>query len=230
MLLAAPGSPRLHLPAVAGSLALHLVLAIGLGGWALHVMAPVSPPLVSFAVLPALPSAPAPELAPLELEQPLLAREAPPSATHEATTEAPAPRAITRQPSATPRPPRPKQAAAPAAVPPVAAPAAATAATATKAATVTPPLFDVGYLRNPPPDYPATARRRRLTGEVILSVQVTAAGLPQAVAVATSSGHAMLDAAALEAVRQWRFVPAQSGGTPTAAAVLVPISFKLRQD
>lgn len=227
MLLTAPGSPRLHLPAVAVSLALHLLLAIVLGSWALSVMAPVSPPLVSFAVLlPALPSAPAPELAPLALAQPLLAREAPASVMPEEATEAP--RAVSRSQSATPRPPRPKKPVTADAAPPVAAPAAATAAT--KSATVTPPLFDVGYLRNPPPDYPAAARRRRLTGEVILSVQVTAAGLPQAVAVATSSGYTILDAAALEAVRQWRFVPAQSGGAPTAATVLVPISFKLRQD
>ena len=36
-----------------------------------------------------------------------------------------------------------------------------------------------------------------------------------------------LDAAALAAVRQWRFVPAQRGGEPVAGVVTVPLVFRL---
>jgi protein TonB len=35
-----------------------------------------------------------------------------------------------------------------------------------------------------------------------------------------------LNGAALEAVRQWRFKPAATGGKPVAAWVSVPISFR----
>jgi protein TonB len=43
-----------------------------------------------------------------------------------------------------------------------------------------------------------------------------------------SSGSQRLDTAALETVRQWKFVPARRGDTPVEAWVLVPITFSLR--
>jgi protein TonB len=42
-----------------------------------------------------------------------------------------------------------------------------------------------------------------------------------------SSGHAILDEAALRAVRGWRFVPALRDGRPVAAGVDIPIVFRL---
>ena len=45
--------------------------------------------------------------------------------------------------------------------------------------------------------------------------------------VEKSSGSAHLDAAALEAVRGWRFVPARLGADAIEAWVLVPIVFRL---
>lgn len=89
------------------------------------------------------------------------------------------------------------------------------------------PRFDAAYLHNPKPAYPLLARRRGEEGRVLLKVEVSAAGLPEQVRIAQSSGHASLDEAALNTVRNWRFVPAQQGGTPVAASVLVPILFKL---
>ena len=84
-----------------------------------------------------------------------------------------------------------------------------------------------GYLTNPKPDYPPEARRRKQQGLVVLNVFITGEGRPQRVEVAQSSGHALLDAAALEAVRQWRFSPARIGNLPIASQVEVPIRFKL---
>ena len=78
-----------------------------------------------------------------------------------------------------------------------------------------------------PPIYPALARSRGQQGRVLLRVMVSAAGEPSSVAVAASSGHPLLDRAALEAVRHWRFVPAEQGGHPVAAVADVPIVFRL---
>lgn len=228
--VAAPVGLHLRLPALAGSLVLHLALAAALGSWAFTTLTPVVPPQISFDFLPAAP-APAPDIPSLALEAPLLAR----APVEPETTVAPA--ATEALKVARPQPngkrvQRPKKGAVPDDVLRAAAASPPAAATATApelvSAIVAPPVFDADYLRNPPPDYPATARRRRLAGEVILSVLVTAAGLPQNVEVVTSSGHAILDVAARQAVMQWRFVPAQSAGAPVAASVLVPINFQLR--
>lgn len=89
------------------------------------------------------------------------------------------------------------------------------------------PRFDPAYLNNPKPPYPLQARRRGIEGKVVLKVQVTTAGHAHTVEMQHSSGNASLDEAALDTVRNWRFVPAMRGETPVAAAVLIPISFKL---
>jgi len=92
---------------------------------------------------------------------------------------------------------------------------------------VQPPSFDAAYLKNPPPVYPATSKRRGEQGQVILRVYVTAEGLAERVDIRTSSGHERLDRAAHDAVHLWRFVPARQGDRAVAAWVLVPIVFSL---
>lgn len=62
---------------------------------------------------------------------------------------------------------------------------------------------------------------------MVLRVLVNAAGGAETVSIHTSSGFGRLDAAALEAVKQWKFVPARQGDRPVPAWVLVPISFTL---
>ena len=99
-----------------------------------------------------------------------------------------------------------------AAPPPQAEPAPAAAAPPS----VVPPSFNAAYLRNPPPAYPALSRRRGEKGTVVLRVHVSRQGAAEEVQARTSSGSAALDEAALEAVRQWRFVPARQGGEPVA--------------
>jgi protein TonB len=56
---------------------------------------------------------------------------------------------------------------------------------------------------------------------------VTREGSAASVSVEKSSGSASLDDAALEAVRNWRFVPARRGAQAVEAWHLVPIVFKL---
>jgi protein TonB len=93
---------------------------------------------------------------------------------------------------------------------------------------VSAPRFDVALLDNPKPAYPAMARRLGVQGTVRLRVLVSAAGLAEKVELKESSGSDMLDRAAQEAIRRWRFVPAKRGEAAFADWVVVPIKFTLR--
>lgn len=96
-------------------------------------------------------------------------------------------------------------------------------------AAVTPPNFTAAYLNNPGPPYPMAARRKREQGVVRLRVLVSDDGDAEQVLLDRSSGHAALDAAALDTVRKrWRFAPAKQGDRTVAAWVLVPIAFELK--
>lgn len=126
--------------------------------------------------------------------------------------------------------PAPTEAPATAASAPIALPAAPSTAAvaAARTSTATPPSFNADYLRNPAPRYPPLARRMGEQGKVVLGVLVSAGGDPAKVEVRTSSGSEVLDEAALDAVKHWRFVPARKGGQPVEAWVLVPITFTLQ--
>ena len=89
------------------------------------------------------------------------------------------------------------------------------------------PKANAAYLHNPKPLYPAMAKRQQWEGKVILKVKVLASGAASEVSIQTTSGHEILDEAALEAVRQWHFVPAKRGGQPVDSWVGVPINFNL---
>ena len=125
---------------------------------------------------------------------------------------------IPTQPAAPPPPPQPQ-------TPPVAAAPAPGPVTAPPP--VVPPSFSAAYLENPPPRYPAMARRLGEQGRVMLRVLVSAAGLADKVELRTSSGSERLDEAAIETVKRWRFVPARQGERSVAAWVLIPINFTL---
>ncbi|MGO4781674.1 energy transducer TonB [Lysobacter sp. 2RAB21] len=58
---------------------------------------------------------------------------------------------------------------------------------------------------------------------------MTEQGDTGAVDVAETSGSRMLDRAAVNAVRSWRFRPAMRGGWPAADVVMVPITFNPTQ-
>jgi protein TonB len=91
-----------------------------------------------------------------------------------------------------------------------------------------PPRFGVAYLRNPSPEYPPISRRLKEQGKVMLRVMVTTAGEPGSIEVDKSSGFERLDQAAIEAVKQWRFVPAKRGEQAVNAWVVVPLSFSVK--
>ena len=88
------------------------------------------------------------------------------------------------------------------------------------------PGVDPTPLSAPAPRYPVDALRNGESGTVLLHVEVGADGVPTDVQVAKSSHSRSLDRAASEAVRQWRFHPAQRNGQPVAGSVQVPVAFK----
>lgn len=59
----------------------------------------------------------------------------------------------------------------------------------------------------------------------VVRFQVNAAGAPETVAVALSSGHADDDAAALIAARQWTFVPGAKDCRPVGSPVTYAVGF-----
>ncbi|WP_054034413.1 energy transducer TonB [Desulfatitalea tepidiphila] len=84
------------------------------------------------------------------------------------------------------------------------------------------------YHLNPPPVYPAVARRRNYQGTVRLDVLVDRQGRAAQVRLAESCGYAMLDRSAVKSVGLWRFEPARRFGRPIEMWVRVPVRFELR--
>ena len=82
------------------------------------------------------------------------------------------------------------------------------------------------YRVNPPPRYPAMARKRGYTGTVVLEVLVSRNGNVADLRVLSSSGHSILDTAALSSVKNWLFEPAVKGEEKVDMWVKVPIRFE----
>ena len=74
------------------------------------------------------------------------------------------------------------------------------------------PRVDASWAGNTPPPYPSAARRMGESGEVRIDVQVGADGVVLDVRLRTSSGSQLLDRAAIDTVRRWRFRPATVDG------------------
>jgi TonB family protein len=80
---------------------------------------------------------------------------------------------------------------------------------------------------NVPPAYPQAAMDAKVQGAVVLQVTLDPGGVPTDVEVVESIPA--LDAAAIEAVRQWRYEPTLMNGEPVPVAMLVTLTFSLEQ-
>ena len=87
--------------------------------------------------------------------------------------------------------------------------------------------MSVDFSGNPPPIYPAEAIRQRLEGTVLIRIHVDKTGDVNEVDVIRSSGHSILDEAAVKAVRGWKGEPATTGQTAVASIEVLPIRFRL---
>ena len=141
------------------------------------------------------PDEPEPNEAPATLPPPdtVLVEPTPPRRLADCASSARAP--IRRPPPA--RPAEPSEPPTAVAAPP--APASAAPAAARPEVPVPIPG------QNPAPDYPDSARRRRIEGTVLVRIDVDANGSAGDCAVAVGSGCLALDHAALAAARRWRF-------------------------
>jgi protein TonB len=86
----------------------------------------------------------------------------------------------------------------------------------------------VRYGNNPRPEYPRPAREAGWEGTTVLQVLVLPDGTVGSVMLHKTSGYAVLDEAALTAVKTWRFVPAMDGSFPLRSVVRLPIRFDLK--
>ncbi len=205
-----------HRIGIAVAVVLHVVAIAALLSYApvRHAMFEAAPMIVTYIVEPKPePPAEPPKPLPVRVRKPLPQPVAP-APLLAVTTDTPA--AVTTPVPDVVAPLAPSQEAAPAPPAQVAVPAP-----------IAPPHFNAAYLDNPPPAYPAMARRLREQGRVLLRVHVTAAGRPDTVEIRTTSGYPRLDNAALDTVRRWRFVAARQANDAVAAWVLVPIDFTL---
>lgn len=85
------------------------------------------------------------------------------------------------------------------------------------------------YLRQPATQYPPLAKKQRQQGLVVLRVMIGTDGRPMDIQIEHSSGFALLDRAARDAVREALFKPYVENGVAHNIQVLVPIEFSMSQ-
>ena len=89
------------------------------------------------------------------------------------------------------------------------------------------PSTEVAAIDTPPPEYPLALACDGIGGTVELELTVGPDGSVTGASTRESSGQAALDAAALEAVRAWRFRPATRNGQPVEVQIAVPMTFNV---
>ncbi len=86
---------------------------------------------------------------------------------------------------------------------------------------------EVSVLSKPVPGYPRAARQRRMQGTVDVIVSVNAQGAANSVRVSRSSGHDILDKAAIKAAQGIRLKPYLINGVATPINVNIQYVFKM---
>ncbi len=81
-------------------------------------------------------------------------------------------------------------------------------------------------ISKPTPAYPAIAKAARASGAVTVQIVVDEGG--RVVSANAVSGHPLLQQAAVQAVRQWRFSPTLLSGQPVKVSGVVTVNFALQ--
>jgi periplasmic protein TonB len=74
--------------------------------------------------------------------------------------------------------------------------------------------------------YPANARTQRIQGDVLIDALVDASG--KVTEVKLISGHPLLQQAAMDSLRLWRYAPARLNGDPIPVHIKVSVAFRLQ--
>jgi len=78
----------------------------------------------------------------------------------------------------------------------------------------------------PDPDYSEEARKAKLSGTVVLSLVISAEGVPKDIKVVGPLGDG-LDEKAVETIKTWKFQPAMKDGEPVALPAVIEVQFHL---
>ncbi|USG59538.1 energy transducer TonB [Sneathiella marina] len=89
-------------------------------------------------------------------------------------------------------------------------------------------LNEARYRHQTSPTYPRRALDMGQQGTVTLHAKVLTNGEPGELKVAQSSGHRLLDRAALSAVKKWKFEPTRVDGSAIVSWVRVPVNFVIQ--
>ena len=208
----------LRAASLAGVVALHLA-AMGLAlAWVEQTQSPPEPTVLAVSLMPAAPEKPPEPLPPAPPPPEPVLKPRPKPVIASTRTEPVADAIVTPPPVDEPDP-------TPA--PPIAA--YSEAAEPAPPGEPEPPRFDMAYLSNPQPSFPAMSKKLHEEGTVMLRVHVSAAGEALSVEVAQSSGYSRLDDAARRAVQRWKFVPSRRGDTAVDGIAMVPMVFSLKK-
>jgi protein TonB len=86
--------------------------------------------------------------------------------------------------------------------------------------------IDLPRAREVAPDYPTQAFINGIEGWVDVDFTITPEGVPDNLRVRDSSPRRTFDRAALDSVRQWRFVPILDNGAPVARRATLRVRFQ----
>ncbi|HUN55922.1 MAG TPA: energy transducer TonB [Smithella sp.] len=86
------------------------------------------------------------------------------------------------------------------------------------------------YKENARPVYPEIARVRGYEGIVLVFAEILPDGRVGEIKIRKSSGYAILDQSAIQAVKPWKFEPAKKSGNPFTVWVELPIKFILHNN
>jgi len=89
------------------------------------------------------------------------------------------------------------------------------------------PDYKAAYLNNQL-TYPLAAMRMGWQGRVVLNVEVLANGSCGQLYVLQGSGHELLDKAAIQTVKGWRFTPARVGGKAVTKWFKIGVTYSLK--
>jgi TonB family protein len=87
-------------------------------------------------------------------------------------------------------------------------------------------VAQANLISSAPPVYPQQARDARVQGVVLLQVTIGREGMVQDIRVI--SGHPLLNDAAIDAVRQWRYRPQMLSGQPIEVVTTITVNFTMR--
>ena len=81
-------------------------------------------------------------------------------------------------------------------------------------------------VKTPPPEYPSKLKQGGVSGVVALKVEIDETGAVTDCSVSKSS-NPEFEQPAMNAVKNWKFKPAQKGGNPVKVRLLIPIQFRI---